>query len=101
VIETHNFDNTEAAYNVFLRAIDGGGFTRKSATYKDDNELGKCPLGYRYIYELNDGGDVLSRSWSSTCGSGLGTFGGNASLMQSLFQLQITDYNKLTNNVVL
>jgi hypothetical protein len=101
IVETHNFDNTEAAYDVFLRSINGGGFMSKSQKYKNNDERGKCPLGLRYIYELNDGGDELSKSWSSTCGSATGTFGGNNSLMLSLFQAQITDYSKLTSKVVL
>ena len=33
LVETHNFANNQAAYDVFLRAIDGVGFTTKSNKY--------------------------------------------------------------------
>lgn len=101
LIETHNFANTEPAYDVFLRAINGGGFTVKSTKYKVADERGKCPLGFRYIFELNDGGDQISRTWASSCGTAVGTLGGNSVLLQSLFKAQITDYSKLTSQVIL
>jgi hypothetical protein len=98
LLETHTFGNNQAAYDVFLRAINGAGFTSKNSKYKVDDERGKCPLGFRYIFELNDGGNKVSRLWSSTC-SGVGTLGGNSAQLQTLFKAQITDYNKLTAQV--
>jgi hypothetical protein len=104
VITSQVFPNNSAAYDVFLRSIGGQGFLLKAKPQKppvSDNENGYCPLGYRYIYELNQGNDDLSRLWSSTCGTKVGTFGGAPSTIQSLFQLQIPDYNQLTSEVQL
>ncbi len=101
VVSSNVFPNTPAAYDVFLRSIGGQGFLTELKTDKpvSDNENGYCPLGYRYIYELNQGQEELSRLWSSTCGTKVGNFGGKASSVQRLFQLQITGYNNLTSKV--
>ena len=104
VITSQVFPNNPAAYDVFLRSIGGQGFLLHAKPQKppvSDNENGYCPLGYRYIYELNQGDKELSRLWSSTCGTKVGTFGGAPSTLQSLFQLQIPDYNQLTSGVQL
>jgi hypothetical protein len=101
VVSSNVFPNNPAAYEVFLRSIGGQGFLTKQKTDKpvSDNENGYCPLGFRYVYELDQGQDELSRLWSSSCGQKVGTFGGNASSVQRLFQLQITGYNSLTSKV--
>lgn len=98
VIQSNNFANNQAAYDVFLRSINGLGFTVKNPKYKIAEDRGKCPLGFRYIFELNDSGDEISRLWSSTC-SGVGTLGGNSAQLQTLFKAQITGYSQLTNQV--
>lgn len=101
VISSQVFPNSEEAYDVFLRSLAGMGFLTRSKEKPPvaDNENGYCPLGRRYIYELNQGADELSRLWSSTCGVKVGTFGGSASGTQTLFQRQITNYNQIVSDV--
>lgn len=101
VIQSNTFYNTQAAYDVFLRSIRGGGFTLrlKGTTYTD--ERGVCPLGDRYIFTLSQNNDDLSRLWGTTCGTKVGTLGGSRSFLQQLFQAQIPDYDKLTAQVQL
>ncbi len=101
VIESKTFYNTQPAYDVFLRAIKGGGFTLKLKNTKYSDEKGICPLGDRYIFTLSQDNDDLSRLWGSSCGTAVGTFGGSRPLMQQLFQAQIPDYAKLTQQVQL
>ena len=101
VIESKTFYNTQPAYDVFLRAIRGGGFMSKLKNTKYSDDRGVCPLGDRYIFTLSENGDDLSRLWGSTCGTKVGTLGGSRSLLQQLFQAQIPDYNKLTAQTVL
>jgi hypothetical protein len=98
IIEEHSFDNNQSAYNVFLHAINNEGFTLKlkNTKYPADS-IGQCPLGTRTIFELNDGGESLSNLWSSSCGTKIGTLGGSSSGLQTLFQAQITDYNKIVS----
>ncbi len=101
VAEQHTQANTKQAYDIFLRSIRNTGFLVRLKGSTVDDERGQCPLGQRTIFELNDSGDSLSRLWTSTCGTKIGNFGGNSSSLRSLFQAQITDYNKLTSKVVL
>jgi len=98
ILTTQSFSNTQDAYGVFLRAINDAGFLARNSDYKIDDERGKCPLGLRQVFELNDAGDSLSRLWSSSC-SNVGTLKGSRTSLQTLFKLQITDYNELTSGV--
>jgi hypothetical protein len=99
VLEEHTLPNNQSSYSVFLTALRNEGFTLKREKAKvPAKETGQCPLGTRTILELNDSGDSLSRLWTSSCGSNVGTFGGNTAAVQQLFQAQITDYNKIISN---
>lgn len=100
VIDTHTFMNTSDAYDVFLRAINTGGFSLplKKPTGPNDSR-GQCPEGTRDTFKLTQGDHILKNLWTSNCGRG--NFGGNPDLVQSLFQRQITDYDTLTSGVQL
>ncbi|HET7320434.1 MAG TPA: hypothetical protein VFI84_02500, partial [Candidatus Saccharimonadales bacterium] len=90
---------SESAYGVFLKALQHAGFTEGNdqSTLKD--ERGYCPLGKRYIFEVVQGGDSIERYWSTSCaGSAPSTFKGKTSLVLSLFQNQVPDYDKQVNN---
>lgn len=93
VIQSNVESNTQAGYSVFLHALANAGFSKTRKT-SNTNVEGACPLGNRFIYELldtNDDADAMT--WSTTCGS-TGTFGGNRVNIQTLFQRQITDYDR-------
>lgn len=100
VISKKSLYNTQAAYAVFLRAINDGGFLSKLAksNYPAD-ERGQCAAGIRYIFELSQNGKALSRLWASDCGNSVGTLGGNAFFMLDLFEAQITNFQDLTQEV--
>lgn len=104
VIQTQTYSNSEPAYEEFLYAINDAGFLveRKGLSPAQANEKGKCPLGNTFEFELNDGGEVLSYLWASSCGKNIGTLKvSSSSLLQTLFKNQITDYNKLVSGVQL
>ena len=98
VIDKHTFSNTPDAYSVFLKAINTYGFLSKNAKARvPANPDGQCPLGFRYIYKLSqDGGDIFT-AWSSSCNTGNSS--GVSFNLLTLFQNQITDYNKLVQKV--
>jgi hypothetical protein len=100
VIDSHSFPNTRDAYEIFLRALNNSGFNLKQKkTTAPSDYRGQCPDGTREIFELTQGDHKLSNLWTSSCG--IGNFGGNAPLVQLLFQRQITDYDQLVQNVQL
>ena len=103
VIQTNTFSNNQSAYSEFLYAIKDAGFMikKKGVDPAQVQPDGKCPLGNLYIFELNAGNETLSSLWSSSCGSAIGTLGGNSSLLQTLFKNQVTNYSQLTSGVQL
>jgi hypothetical protein len=99
IIERHDLNNTQDAYRVFLKSLSHTGFLAARKNVKNTDPEGQCPLGERFIFELNDGGDQLSQLWSTSCGN-IGTLvAANTSSLETLFQAQITNYNQLTANV--
>jgi hypothetical protein len=99
VVLTKTYENTEASYYAFLRALNTAGFTKGDRAKAVANEQGICPLGQRYVFALDQDGTQLQRFWSTNCGSH--TYGGNTSTTLTLFQAQVPDYNTLTQNVQL
>lgn len=88
------------AYAVFLRSLNYNGFTKGDNTPDLQDERGHCATGDRYIYEiLDDSGNAIQHYWYTSCGTG--TFKGNVSVIQQLFQSQIPNYFNLTNDVSL
>ncbi len=98
VTERQTFHNTEAAYATFLRSLAIAGFTKGDTTASLRDERGHCPLGDRYIFELNQDGNSLERYWTATCG-GPKTFLGNQAVTSQLFKDQVPKYNSLSDNI--
>lgn len=101
VVEHATFPNTANAYDIFLRALQGQGFTQGNNDKELADERGACPSGLRYIYGLTDGTQDVLRFWSTSCNSSQGTFDGNAGSVQNLFRMQVPAAvrSKLLNNM--
>lgn len=100
VIQSKTFVNNEEAYTVFLKAIANSGFVAKNKKSRSSADpAGQCPLGFRYILNLNQDGDDLSNLWSSSCGTAVGNSAGLITTIQTLFQYQIPNYQSLTDQV--
>lgn len=90
------YPNTPTSYGTFLRAIALAGFTKGDTASALKNDRGYCPLGSRFIFELEDNGQQLERFWSTSC-SGAKSFLGNANLIVNLFKRQVPDFNKMND----
>src|SRR6266446_949532 len=100
VIQSKTFVNNQEAFTVFLKAIANSGFVAKSKKSKAPaNPAGQCPLGFRYILNLNQDGDDLSNLWASSCGTAVGNSAGLITTIQTLFQDQIPNYQTLIGQV--
>lgn len=95
VIDTKTFDNTQTSYLSFLRALELAGFTKGDTAESLKNDRGYCPLGTRYIFELENNGKKLERFWATTC-NGAKSYQGNTGLTVQLFKNQIPNYSKVT-----
>jgi hypothetical protein len=98
VVDSKTFDNTQLAYQSFLKALDKAGFTKGNAELKDADYRGFCPLGSTYIFELIDKDNAIERFWSNSCGDPK-TYYGNLSLTMELFRRQIPGYNQLSSKI--
>lgn len=101
VIRTKSYFNDQAAYDVFLRALQGLGFS-SSKVPKIEDEYKACPLGVHYEYELRNTGSEEEdfKLWSVSCGVEIGNFaGGPGPTIRTLFQKQIPDYEALVEGV--
>jgi hypothetical protein len=98
VVQSQTFSNTQPAYEEFVHALENAGFSRsQEAKYSSEN--GVCPLGRRYMYELNEDDKEVVRSWSTSCGRTDGSFAGNAGLIRQLFENQIPEYKTFVKDV--
>lgn len=92
------YENSPEAYEPFVRAVAAAGFSQKLEKPLG-RELGACPLGRVFGFEIRSRDVAIERSWSSTCGKKLGDFGGNTTLIRQLFERQIPEYKTLTRGV--
>ncbi len=94
------FANSPEGFSAFTRALDNAGFGKERTVIQPD-ERGVCPTGNRFIYEVKDAGQQIMRTWSDSCNTANGTFGGGRTAAQigGLFKSQITDYSKFISGV--
>lgn len=99
VIKQQSYPNNVDSYTNFLFALERAGFTEGSTDSTLKDERGYCPLGDRYIFQINQDGQQLERYWTTNCSGTPKSFKGNTNLTITLFQDQIPDYDNLSNNV--
>lgn len=100
VIKSQTFSNTSAAYDAFVAALDGAGFTKSTDAAGRGTEGEVCPLGYLYTYEIDpNASQDFYRTWATSCSASQGTFTGSRPQVKTLFQRQIPDYAKFMNGV--
>jgi len=99
VIKSATYPSTEAAYSVFLNALDYAGFTKGVSTSDLSSEAGYCPTGDRYVFELQQNSRKLERYWTTNCSSTPHSFEGDTALIYTLFQQQIPNYNSFVQNL--
>lgn len=99
VIKSEEFPNTSEAYRTFAAALNGAGYALSVGPEGRGIEDQSCPLGRRYAYEVAPDSNDISRTWSTSCATNQGTFGGNAQQVRSLFQRQIPDYEQFVRGI--
>lgn len=97
VVATQTYANTQAAYDNFLVALEGQGYT-KSRSSSITDPRGVCTEGKRFEYRVVNNGTDITKLWSNSCDK-LGTFAGSPTKVQTLFQAQIPEYNTVVKDV--
>jgi hypothetical protein len=95
VLERKSYPNTTAAFEAFLAGLEQAGFSNERRTRVAFESV--CPDGRRFSYGLESGDESVVDTWSASCEKG--SFAGKPSLVQSLFQAQIPEYNEFTSDV--
>jgi hypothetical protein len=99
VVVQEQFANSLNAYSAFLKSLALGGYTQGNTSSALRSEQGYCPLGDRYIFELNQGGSDIERLWATSCPGITKTYDGNLPLTLDLFEAQVPNYINLVRNV--
>lgn len=100
VVNQLSFASNQDAYVNFLAALQHVGFTHGTVTPLLKDERGFCPLGSRYIFQLNQDGNQLIRYWATSCGGDAPkTYNGILSTTLSVFQAQVPGYPQLTQGL--
>jgi hypothetical protein len=98
VANQQSFASNQDAYANFLLALQHAGYTLGDNTASLKDERGYCPLGDRYIFELNQDGHELERYWATSCGKPK-TYNGLVNLTLTLFQAQVPGYSQLSQQL--
>lgn len=97
-VDAKIFANDENSYDAFLHALEHAGFMSSDNREALKDEKGYCPTGNRYIFELNQDGNQLKRSWATSCGKPK-TYLGSLSTTLTLFKKQVPGYSELTQGI--
>lgn len=99
VIRQGTYANTENSYKEFLAGLDQLGFSEGLTSPATGSQQGKCPLGNRTTYTLEDGSNLIGEGWTTSCG--VGSFKLNRTQIRTLFMRQIpaTDYTQITKGL--
>jgi len=101
VIESKTYPNTQNGYSAFLYSLYYAGYSLGNNAENLKNDLGYCSIGNRYIFELIQNGNDLTRYWTTNCGGVKKTYNGDSNLTIDLFKAQIPDYYSLTRTATL
>ena len=100
-VNTKNYANNQAAYAVFLRALDLQNYTKGNPDPSKTDSRGYCPSGIRYTFKIISGDNKTTENyWSTTCG-GLGTFQDNFNVVHELFTRQVPNYDQVVQGISL
>jgi hypothetical protein len=98
ILESDIFNNNPDAFKAFLAGLQNRGYliSRKSSV---TDVTGQCPLGDKFFFNTYGISNAPGFLWTTGCSVSPGTFGGNLTSIQRLFQLQIPRYSTLTADV--
>jgi hypothetical protein len=93
VISKQVYDNSPAAYEQFVYALNKADMTRTRQT-SDSDTRGVCATGNLYTFSLENDTTIESSLWTSSCRSERGTLNTAPLPLNQLFDTQIPDIAK-------
>lgn len=99
-VETKQLLNNIPSYEEFVYALDRALMMEGNELTGDANDLrGICATGRVYQFETLRNGNVIKSLWTSTCKGSKGSLKASQSQLQSLFQAQIPDFEKMLSKI--
>jgi|AntRauTorcE11897_2_1112592.scaffolds.fasta_scaffold00258_9 hypothetical protein len=89
--------NITSAYKALLYSLDSYNATETQES-TIEAEDGVCPSGRRFVFEIKVDDEVVHRTWTSSCRRSDGTFAGDRSSVEALFQEQIPEYRDIVRD---
>ena len=95
-----NHDNTTAAYDEFVNALNKANMMKGEAlTGENDDIRGVCAKGHVYDFAILKDGQVEKHLWTSTCKGSKGSLLANTAQLQDLFSLQIPEFKSMVKDL--
>ncbi len=99
-LQTIDLPNNSKAYEQFVYALDRADMMKGTELEGDANDTrGICATGKAYKYEVMQGNNVIKSLWTTTCSRSKGSLNAVNAALSNLFQAQIPDGRKITNQV--
>lgn len=93
-IAASDYDNTYEGYQQFVYALARADFDHdKKVDELAKDDRGACATGRLYVYELFENGDLVRRTWTTSCAKNKGDFAGINRQTAHLFNKQVPDFN--------
>jgi len=102
VVETINLNNSVAAYEEFVHALDKADLANGNELEGDRNDVrGICATGRVYEFSILNNSEPVKKLWTSTCKGSVGSLDASATQLTSLFLNQIPNADTLVRKVSL
>lgn len=99
-VETKQLLNNIPAYEEFVYALDRALMMEGNELTGEANDLrGICATGRVYQFETLRNGNVIKSLWTSSCKGSKGSLKASQAQLQSLFQTQIPDFQKMLSKI--
>lgn len=99
-VDTKQLVNNTRGYEQFVHALDRAALTDSVALEGGAADMrGICATGKVYQYEVMQASNVVKKVWTTTCKNAKGSLKANNTTLLKLFQVQVPDYDDLTQKV--
>lgn len=92
VTKTVNLNNSTAAYEQFVYALNHANLVKGTPLKGDANDTrGTCATGDVYTFDILEGSQAVKELWTSTCSGSKGSLDASLEQVMNLFTAQIPD----------
>ena len=99
-LENTQLSNNTKAYEEFVHALNRANFMKGEELEGEKNDTrGICATGRVYEFEVLQGNSVIKRLWTSTCKGSKGSLEASLKQIETLFNQQVPDSEKIIRKI--